>query len=81
MTLTNKKGFNLIAELNPRLVIPLRYKDRSLEYAKGIMPVYSCTDKPARMGRKRLPEKTSLLLIDEMAAAYRSIYHLPAWRD
>jgi hypothetical protein len=81
MTLENKKGFNLISEINPRLVIPLRYKDKSLEYAQTVMPVYVFVKKkePFETSRKRLPETTSLLVMDEMASTFRSAYGLKDW--
>ena len=81
MTMKNKKGFTLIKELNPRIVIPLRYKDSSLEYTVENFTVYTSLQTPASIPIDKIPEKTSFLIIDRMAAVYHDIYKTRIWKN
>jgi L-ascorbate metabolism protein UlaG (beta-lactamase superfamily) len=70
MDVTNKKGFNLMDQLKPRLIIPTHTSLKAAQYAKAKWPcLYS--DKPqVKISRENLTDETQLLFLGNMGLAY-----------
>ena len=80
MSVENRKGFNLINQINPKIVIPTIYRDRAVAYAQTQYPV-KITGKKSIIIRKRdLPEETTLLIMGPSAEALKSMLNLEEWR-
>jgi L-ascorbate metabolism protein UlaG (beta-lactamase superfamily) len=81
MSTANKKGFNLMDQLNPKLIIPTAHVSQpaialALEKWKGY--VYSGTG-GAEITRADIPAEQSILIFGPLASAYQAIFKLPSW--
>ncbi|MBN1813279.1 MAG: MBL fold metallo-hydrolase [Anaerolineae bacterium] len=82
MNLVNEKGFNLMSQVKPKLIIPthggskMEVVEQALELWKG-----SAVDEGAAMiGRSDLSDETQFLVMGQMAPALQKIYDLPEWK-
>ncbi|HNX58876.1 MAG TPA: MBL fold metallo-hydrolase [Spirochaetota bacterium] len=68
MDVRNKKGFNLMKQLNPRMIIPSHISDDAVEIlGKTYASCYS-RKSPLKILKETLPEKTSVLFLGITAA-------------
>jgi L-ascorbate metabolism protein UlaG (beta-lactamase superfamily) len=81
MNLTNKKGFNLMDQLKPRLIIPTAHVSQptialAVEKWKG----YVHTDTGGvKISKADIPAEQSILIFGPLSYAYQSIFKLPSW--
>ena len=81
MSVGNKKGFNLMAQVKPRLIIPTHGGSDmdAIQYAMELWDVVAADASEVSVGRSDLSEGTEVLVMGEMAPAMKKIYDLPAW--
>lgn len=81
MNMRNKKGFNLMAQVKPRLIIPTHGNAdaEAIQYAMELWEVFATDAVGISVGRSDLSEGTKLLVMGETAPAIKKIYDLPAW--
>lgn len=83
MSLENKKGFNLMDEVQPKLIIPTHTSDEALKY--GLQEKqwigYFAGAKFAEITPEKLPSTTGLIIIgdDALSASYQKILDLKDW--
>jgi L-ascorbate metabolism protein UlaG (beta-lactamase superfamily) len=76
MNVSGKKGFNLMQELKPRLIIPTH---NGLEEAKYMAALWKCsyTEGPLRLGRSKLTDETRVLFLGEPGRIFAKVLNLP----
>jgi hypothetical protein len=77
MNVSNKKGFHLMEQVKPRLIIPTH---NSLDATKYAATQWTClyTDQPSvTIGRADLSDKTQVLLMGKMTSSYGKVLNLP----
>jgi L-ascorbate metabolism protein UlaG (beta-lactamase superfamily) len=82
MSLANKKGFNQMEQVKPKLFVPTHSSMEALEYALELWKEGYADTNPVAIGRSDLPAGGTKLLIvaDElMASAYQKALGLPKW--
>jgi L-ascorbate metabolism protein UlaG (beta-lactamase superfamily) len=81
MTLQNKKGFNLMAQAKPKLIIPTHggFDMEVIEYAMELWDVFAADANRVTIDRSDLSDETKLLLLGEGAPSSKKIYDLPGW--
>jgi len=81
MSVGNKKGFNLMAQVKPRLIIPTHGGSDmdAIQYAMELWDVVAADASEVSVGRSDLSEGTEVLVMGEMASAMKKIYDLPTW--
>jgi len=81
MNITNKKGFNLMDQLKPKLIIPTAHVSQAaIAYAVEKWAGYVHTDPGSLIiSRADLPEERSILIFGPLAFAYQSLFNLPSW--
>ena len=81
MNITNKKGFNLMDQLKPKLIIPTAHVSQAaIAYAVETWTGYVHTDPGSLIiSRTDLPEERSILIFGPLAFAYQSLFNLPSW--
>jgi hypothetical protein len=75
---SNLKGFKLMAQVKPRLIIPTH---NSLDASKEAVAEWAglaALQPRIHLHAADLPEKTSILFIGSLAPSYQKIYNLPA---
>lgn len=70
MDLTNRKGFALVDQLRPRLVIQTHTSADAVELAKTRWPILWSESPAITIAASDLPERTSLLMLGVDAASY-----------
>jgi L-ascorbate metabolism protein UlaG (beta-lactamase superfamily) len=78
MNMYNKKGFKLMAQLRPRLIIPTHNSVKAAQYAMTLWPCLHSDKASARISRDKLTDDTCLLFVGEMAPAYAKITNASA---
>ncbi|MBK9925773.1 MAG: MBL fold metallo-hydrolase [Anaerolineales bacterium] len=81
MTVENKKGFNLMDQLKPKLIIPTAHANQAgialaVEKWKGY--VYTDTG-GVSITKADIPAEQSILIFGPLAYAYQSMFKLPSW--
>jgi hypothetical protein len=80
MSVENKKGFNLMEQVQPKLIIPTHYDTDSLGYAIDTWDVVCITDTNIlTISRSGLPEETTLIVMGQLAPVYKATYDLSEW--
>ncbi len=83
MSLVNKKGFNLMDEVKPKLIIPTHTSDEALKYGLNLKKWngYFAGTKFAEISKDKLPASTSLIIIgdDPLSASYKVVLGLVDW--
>jgi L-ascorbate metabolism protein UlaG (beta-lactamase superfamily) len=81
MNATNMKGFNLMDQLQPHLVIPTAHVTiPTMKIAFERWTGYYSEDRTVTITPDNLPTGTGILALGNMAAAYNSLYSLKAWK-
>lgn len=70
MDVKNKKGFDIVAQVDPRLVVQTHSSMAAVQYAQTLWPVLYAERPAVALTSGRLPPTTSLLLLGEDAAYY-----------
>jgi L-ascorbate metabolism protein UlaG (beta-lactamase superfamily) len=67
---TNRKGFHVMAQLKPRLIIPTHNSSIAVEYAGTLWPCFY-TEKPSiKLRREILADETRLIFMGALARGY-----------
>jgi len=74
--MNNKKAFNLMEQVKPRIIIPTHSNIATAEYATTIWKCFY-TDRPyISVGPEDMPEETSLVFIGRLALGYQKFFNL-----
>lgn len=80
MSLRNKKGFNLMAQLEPKVIIPTHGCNMDVVgYAMELWDVRAAGSNELTIDRSDLSDETTLLVMGAMAPLLKTIYDLPEW--
>jgi hypothetical protein len=80
MNADNRKGFNLIAQINPRLIIPTHSDNDTIKIAVETWTGYGSKPRTVTIRPDALPEQTSILILGNMVMAYTNLYKLQEWK-
>ncbi len=81
MNATNMKGFNLMDQVRPRLIIPTAFVSMAtMQIAFGRWTGYFNESRTVTITPENLPAETSILPLGILAAAYNNLYHLKPWK-
>ncbi len=75
MNMQNMKGFNLMEQLKPRMIIPTHSSKQANETAIQRWVGYACIQ-PCFVSAENLPAEASFLFIGNLADSYQKIYNL-----
>ncbi len=82
MDLKNKKGFRLVEQLNPRLVIPTHHTGlAAMELAKDYWPCLAFDSQTIKITAGALPPKTQFLVLGELASIAMEDLGYRLWTD
>ncbi len=82
MDMQNKKAFNLMKQLSPKLIIPTahgRYNQEVIKHAETMWRVYASTEEKIEFTKKSLPLKTTLLVWGSAASFLMEDNGLEEW--
>jgi L-ascorbate metabolism protein UlaG (beta-lactamase superfamily) len=81
MNAANMKGFNLMDQVKPRLIIPSAHVSmQTIQIAFGRWTGYFTESRTVTITPENLPAETSILPLGNLAAAYNTLYHLKPWK-
>ena len=63
MSFENKKGFNLLAQINPKYIIPTHYNDQDVKYLEQLYGPTKRVDNKLEITKEELPSKTTPCII------------------
>ena len=63
MNFTNKKGFNLLAQINPKIIIPTHYYEDDVKYLEELYGSVKNVDNKLEITKDELPAKTTPYII------------------
>lgn len=84
MDMQNKKGFVLMEQLSPRLIIPTshgRYIKEVVKHAQTLWSVYASEAETLEFNRTSLPEEQTYLIWDDGASYLMETAGLEDWKD
>jgi len=81
MSLRNKKGFKLMAQAQPKLIIPTHGNSdmEAIEYAMELWEVVASDTISVTVSLSDLADGTKMLVMGSMAPSVQKIYDLPKW--
>jgi len=82
MDATNRKGFHLMDQVKPRLIIPTHSDRATMEIAFGLWNAFYSDSRTVAIRRDALPAGTSILFMgnESVIAAYTKLYNLKLWK-
>lgn len=80
MNADNLKGINLMAQLQPRLILPTHSDRASVGIAVDRWPGYYGEANTITLTPERIPAETSVLVLGNLAPAYGSLFNLESWK-
>ena len=83
MDMDNKKAFNLLAQISPKLIIPAthgRFSGEVIQHAKGLWDVYASEELSLNFEKNTLPEKTTMLIWGDGAFFITDEHKIPEWK-
>ena len=80
MDLANKKGFNLMNQINPKLIIPTHITSEAAQLAHTIWECNYSNAKAVRINKRNLGEQTQLLFLGKNASEYGSLTRAKEWK-
>jgi L-ascorbate metabolism protein UlaG (beta-lactamase superfamily) len=80
MDATNLKGFNLMDQVKPRLLIPTHSDSATIKLAVERWTGYASDARTVTLSSATLPAERSILILGNMAPAYAAIYNLKVWK-
>ncbi len=81
MDATNLKGFNLMDQVKPRLIIPTHSDSDTIKIAVERWAGYYSDSRTVPLPTSALSSKKSILILGNMAIAYGAIYNLKLWNS
>lgn len=81
MNLDNKKGFNLMDQVKPRLIIPTHHDLDTAQYAVEKWSGYYWDQKVMPLTPDQLPAETRVLFMGSASKGYGKMYSIPAWGE
>ena len=83
MDVKNKKGFNLMNQVNPKVIIPTHGNDNmdAINYANEIWHVYANPSKSLAIRGADLGESAQFVIVGVSANAMQTIFDLPQWKS
>jgi len=79
MDVTNKKGFNLMDQVKPRLIIPTHIDESATQYAIQKWPAYYWDQKSLALSPASLGSETRILFLGDLSKAVGKANNLPLW--
>ncbi len=79
MDLNNKKGFNLVKQINPKIIFPTHYIDEDIPYAKTLWNVMYSEKDMLEFGSSISNNKPVFIIAGFMAKLYKKQYNLPEY--
>jgi L-ascorbate metabolism protein UlaG (beta-lactamase superfamily) len=79
MDTANKKGFNLMDQVKPRLIIPTHIDEAATQYAIQKWPAFYWDQKSLALSPASLGSETRLLFLGELSRAVGKANNLPLW--
>jgi L-ascorbate metabolism protein UlaG (beta-lactamase superfamily) len=81
MDMSNQKGFNLMTQLNPRLIIPTHGNGKmdAIEKAAEHWDAFAATAEPVDIKPADLTDHTTFVITGANAASMQTIFELPEW--
>ncbi|BHH82204.1 MBL fold metallo-hydrolase [Desulforhopalus sp. 52FAK] len=82
MDMENKKAFNLVAQLSPKIVIPTthgRLNEGVIRHAKKLWEVYASEEPSLTFDKATLPQKTTMLVWGDGVFFVTEDHALPEW--
>lgn len=80
MEAANLKGFNLMDQVKPRLIIPTHSDSASTKIAVERWKGWYSTERTITLTAGSVPAEASILFLGSGAASYGAIYQLPLWK-
>jgi hypothetical protein len=80
MDSTNLKGFNLMDQVKPRLVIPTHSDKATIQLACQRWKGYFSEARTVTLSSTNIPTEPSILILGTLGAAYGAIYQLEPWK-
>lgn len=80
MNVNNLKGFNLMNQVKPRLIIPTHSDSATIKIAVERWAGYYSDSPMVTLSSSALPADKSILFLGNMAVAYGTIYNLKPWK-
>jgi L-ascorbate metabolism protein UlaG (beta-lactamase superfamily) len=78
MDAQNQKGFKLVEQVKPRLVIPTHYGPDAAQLASRRWPAFYSEKGSISVDRPGLPEATTVVFMGDLAKLLQGTLHLPA---
>jgi L-ascorbate metabolism protein UlaG (beta-lactamase superfamily) len=79
MNISNKKGFNLMDQVKPRLILPTHIDEETTRYAVDKWNGYYWDQASLKLTSEDLGSETSFLFLGEYAKGSGTIYNVPQW--
>lgn len=79
MTASNKKGFNLMDQVKPRLILPTHIDEQATQFAVQKWAGFYWNQKSIELSLADLRSETSFLFLGPFAQGYGKIYNVPLW--
>ena len=80
MNAINKKGFNLMDQVKPRLIIPTHSDKATIQMAAERWKGYYSDSRTVIVSADNLPSETSLLALGALAPSYGVLFKLAPWK-
>jgi L-ascorbate metabolism protein UlaG (beta-lactamase superfamily) len=82
MNAANRKGFNLMDQVKPRLIIPTHSDKNTIEIAIGLWTGYYSESRTVAIAAERMPGTTAILILGDpgLVSAYAKLYNLKEWK-
>jgi len=81
MSLQNKKGFNLMDQVKPRLIIPTHQDADTAKYATQKWPSFYWDQKSIQLSPASLTGETRFLIMGDLAKGFGKLFNLPVWEN
>ena len=80
MNATNMKGFNLMDQVKPLLIIPTHSDEATIQIAAERWKGYYSDLRGVTISVESLPSETSLLVLGNLAPSYGALFKLAPWK-
>jgi hypothetical protein len=80
MDATNLKGFNLMDQLKPRLIIPTHSDQATIKIAAERWKGYYSESRTITLSASSIPSDQSILVLGNLAIAYGTLFKLDPWK-
>jgi L-ascorbate metabolism protein UlaG (beta-lactamase superfamily) len=80
MNADNLKGFNLMEQVKPRLIIPTHSDQATIKIAAGKWKGFYSENRTVSLSTASTPTETSLLVLGNLSIAYAALFKLDTWK-